>query len=197
MSVEAEPKKEIDFRQRRLVFVDVETTGLDDTRHEIIEIACLVVNPQTLEVEKEYETKIQPEHIERADSYALELNQYSPEAWQEAKSLKKVLEEVNRLAPGGMFAGFNVSFDRGFIDEGSREKGIPLNFDYHWLDVMSIAYKELFFDERLKRLGLHHVCQALGVPHEQAHTAMGDARATLEVYRHLRQESKRAKRFEG
>lgn len=183
---EKERSQEIDLRQRPLVFVDVETTGLDPFRHEIIEIACLVVDPQTLEVKKGYLTKAQPEHLETADPVALRKNKFSLEAWENAKPLNQVLEEINSLAPGGMFTGFNVSFDRAFIETAFRKEGVTSNFDYHWVDVMSLVYWRLFSDEKLKRLRLTHVCEVLGIPLEEAHTAMGDTRATLEVYRYLK-----------
>lgn len=178
--------QETDFRQRLLVFVDIETTGFDFLKHEIIEIACLVVDPQTLEVKGEYCTKVKPEHLETADPEALRYNNYSEERWFQAKPLKEVLKEINRFAPGGMFVGHNVSFDRLFIEKAVREKGISLNFDYHWLDTASIAYQKLFRGKEPKKLKLTHVCEALGIPHAEAHTALGDAKLTLEVYRYLK-----------
>ena len=54
----------------KLVFVDVETTGLDETRHEIIEIA-VIRGSQT------YHRKVQPQHIETASPRALEINGFS------------------------------------------------------------------------------------------------------------------------
>ncbi len=44
--------KKTDFRKKPLIFIDLETTGMDLCQHEIIEIACLVVNPETLEIKK-------------------------------------------------------------------------------------------------------------------------------------------------
>jgi len=177
----------VDLRHRPLVFIDIETTGLDPLQHEIIEIACLVVNPQTLEIRKEYHRKVQPEHLETADPASLEVNKYSPKAWHEAKSLKEVLKELNSLAPGGQFIGYNVSFDRSFIENAAREYGMMLNFDYHWIDVMSLVYFESLSDKRLERLKLTHVCEIWGIPLKKAHTAMGDVKATLAVYRYLRE----------
>lgn len=182
-------RNEIDFRQRLLIILDIETTGLDPDKHEIIEIGCLVVDPQTLEVIAEYSSKVQPKHLETADPQALEINKFSLEAWKEAKPLGEVMREFNMFAPGGVPAGFNVSFDRGFIEKAAREEEVELTIDYHWVDVMSLVYEGLFSDKRfegLEKLGLTHVCEVLGISHREAHTAMGDARATLEVYRCLR-----------
>lgn len=183
---EQEPDKEIDLRERPLVFIDLETTGLDSMQHEIIEIACLVVDPQTLEIQKEYYTKVQPEHLETADPKSLEYNKFSPEAWKEAKPLRQMLEELNNLVPGGEFIGYNVSFDRPFIENAIRKHRMMLNFNHHWIDVMSLVYLESFFNKKLERLRLTHVCEVLGIPLKEAHTAMGDTRATLAVYCYLK-----------
>lgn len=95
---------------------------------------------------------------------------------------------LNRLAPGGIFIGWNVSFDRPFLEKSAREKGLILNFDYHWIDVMSLFYEESFSNKDIKRLNLGHVCEVLGIKRKDAHTAMGDVKTTLEVYRYLRKE---------
>jgi len=175
--------KKADFRKKLLVFVDLETTGLDLFQHEIIEIACLAVDPKTLKIKKRFERKIMPEHLEKASPEALKITG----VWKkEAQPLEKVLQELNQLAPKGMFVGWNISFDRPFLERAIREKKMLLNFDYHWLDVSMLVYERLFDNENLKRIKLTESCQVLGIPRGKAHTAMADTKATLEVYRCLR-----------
>jgi DNA polymerase-3 subunit epsilon len=182
--------KKTDFRKRLLVFIDLETTGVDMEKHEITEIACLVVDPKTLKIKKRFERKIMPEHLERADPEALKITGFSKRVWKkEAKPLEKVLKDLNQLTPKGMFIGWNISFDRPFLEKAIREKGVELNYDYHWLDVSMLVYEKLFFDKKPKRLKLTAACKVLGVPRGKAHTAMADVKATLEVYRYLRKKN--------
>ncbi len=179
-------EKKIDFRKQSLVFIDLETTGVDMDKHEITEIACLVVDPKTLKIKKRFERKVKPEHLETADPAALKLTGFSEKVWQkEARPIKKVLEELNKLAPGGMFIGWNISFDRPFLEKLVRGKGMMLNFDYHWLDVLSLVYEEFFSDKKPKRLKLTAACEVLGIPRGKKHTAMADTKATFEVYKAL------------
>lgn len=185
-SIYKKSDKEIDLRKRSLVFIDLETTGLDFTKHEIIEVACLVVDPKTLKIKKRYQSKVAPEHLETADPVALELVGFSPKAWKRAKPLGKVIKKLNSLAPGGIFIGWNVSFDKAFLEKAARENGIILDFDYHWIDVMSLFYEESFSNENIKRLNLGHICEVLGTPRKDAHTAMGNVKTTLKVYCYLR-----------
>jgi len=93
------------------------------------------------------------------------------------------LTDINKLAPGGIFIGYNVSFDRAFLEKAARLENIILNFDYHWIDVMSLVY--IILKEELNQLRLTVVCEYLGVQYKDSHRAMGDAKATLDVFRHL------------
>jgi len=179
--------KKTDFRKKPLIFIDLETTGMDLGNHEITEIACLVVDPKTLKIKKRFERKIMPEHLEIAVPKALELTGFAKKAWEkEARPAEEVIRELNKLAPKGMFIGWNISFDRSFLEKLAREKGMELNYDYHWLDVSMLVYEEFFPGKKPKRLKLTDVCEVLGIPRGKKHTAMADTKATLEVYRALR-----------
>ena len=178
--------KKADFREKPLVFIDLETTGMDLCQHEIIEIACLVVDPKTLKIEKRFERKIMPEHLEKAAPEALEITGFSKEVWEkEAQPLERVLQDLNQLAPKGMFIGWNVSFDRPFLERAIRENGMELNFDYHWLDVSMLVYERFFSDKGPKRLKLTDSCEVLKIPRGKKHTAMADTLATFKVYKAL------------
>ena len=58
------------------VVFDLETTGLDASQHEIIEIGCVLTTP-SFEVIEKFEFKIKPERIENADPIAMKINHYN------------------------------------------------------------------------------------------------------------------------
>jgi len=70
--------------EKPIVVIDTETTGLDPAKHEVIEFAGIKIDPVTLEVIDTLTFKVKPLHIETAQSKALEVNGYTPEAWAEA-----------------------------------------------------------------------------------------------------------------
>lgn len=180
--------KKINFRKRPLVFIDLETTGLNPLEHEIVEMACLVADGQTFEVSKKYIKKVKPEHIETATPEALKIFGYSPEAWENARSAKEILQEVNGLAPGGMLAGWNVSFDWWFLEMGFKKVGITSQFDYHLVDVMSIAYAKLWKEKEIEQMGLRKIAPYFGIKLGEEHGALEDITATYEIFRKLMQE---------
>ena len=57
------------MRKHNFAFIDIETTGLNLRKHEIIEIGVVLTTP-TLEIIEEFEIKIKPENIESADPVA-------------------------------------------------------------------------------------------------------------------------------
>lgn len=174
-----------DFRERPLIFIDLEMSGLDPTKHEILEVGALVINPKTFEIDKEYEVRVKPEHIETADKKALEINGYKTADWQEAKPLKQVLLELNELAPGGIIVGWNISFDRTFLEVAWRQNEIQPSFDYHTLDVQTLAWAKFLPEKKPQELKLSEACQYLGIERKDRHRAMADIKATYEVFKML------------
>lgn len=181
-------KKEIDFRDRKLVFVDLETTGLNIDRHEIIEVAALVVNGRNFEIEKEYEVKVKPKNLKTASSSALKITGYRDEDWKNAKDLKEVLVEFSKLAPHGMLVGWNVAFDWVFLERGFIKHKIEHKYDHHKIDVIPILYAKHYKNKKLTSLGLRRTAPFFGVELPERHGAMVDIRATYEIFKKLMQE---------
>lgn len=179
------PMDIIDFRDRPLLFIDLEMTGLNPLTHEIIEIGAVVVNGRTLEVEKEYEAKIQPKHIELATAEALQINGYTPEKWRDARPLVDVLNELNTLASKGMIAGWNVWVDAKFLEIAYLKENVPWDFDYHVLDVIPMAWEYAQKDPELKELRLSALCERIGVPRDNMHQALADIQTTVAVFKKL------------
>jgi len=69
------------MRKHNFAFIDIETTGLNLEKNEVIEIGCVLATP-LLEVIEEFELKIKPEHIENADPVALKVNHYNEKDWE-------------------------------------------------------------------------------------------------------------------
>jgi len=170
---------------RPIAFVDVETTGLDPTRHEIIEIGVVVADPRTLETRGTFDVQVQPSRIEDADPRALEVNGWSPEAWRDAVPLDVALARVEPLLEGALLAGHNVGFDRAFLDAAWRRLGVtPAEMDHHALDTATLAWP-LLAAGLVESLSLAPVCEHLGIDLVQPHRALADAYRSLEVARRL------------
>ena len=167
--------------QQDLVFLDTETTGLDPTKHEVIEVAIIRCNPQTITPWWEWSTKIKPERIETAHPKALAVNGYSEEAWADAPTFKQVAGEIADRLRDGLAVGHNVSFDLAFLQAGFDRARWKVRLPYHKIDTVTLAYTHLV-PKGLKRLRLDAIRKFYGMSTTGAHTAIVDVQHTREAY---------------
>lgn len=132
------------------IFLDQETTGLDNYRHKLLEVAFKIVSLQTGEVQASFESVVrQPESVwAERDLASIAVNGFS---WQEvsqgadARDIKEQIISLFQSIPikrgRAVFICQNPSFDRAFfshlIDIYTQEK---MNWPYHWLDFASMYW---------------------------------------------------------
>ena len=179
---------------RPLIFIDVETTGLNVEINEVIELAAVQVHARTLEEQRRLVLKIKPENIATATEEALSINGYSEAAWKSALSAREASEaflamlnaattEKHERRFGPTLCGHNVLFDLSFIKATFARVGLeyPSHCEYI-LDSASMAWP-LYGAGLVEKLSLDAVCEGLGIVRERSHRALDDAIASLEVVR--------------
>jgi oligoribonuclease len=137
----------------RAIFLDIETTGLDATKHKPIDIALKIVDVVTGEEVGAYQSLIHhpPAVWEERDIASIRINGFTLEELESGKEPKQVAEEICQLFTvsgiarlKAVFVCQNPAFDRGFftqlIDVYTQEK---LNWPYHWLDFASMYWSLL------------------------------------------------------
>ncbi len=168
-----------------IAFVDLETSGLDARRHEILELAVIRVDAKTLEVVSECEVRVKPERLEEAETEALAVSGFRLTDWADAVPLSAALARISPLLEGALVAGHNVGFDWAFLEVAFRQARLPRpDVDYHRLDTASLAWPLVATGE-LHSLSLDSVADFLGLTRPSPHRAMADARCSLEVARRL------------
>lgn len=171
------------MRGRPVLFLDLETTGLNPGMQEISEIGAVLVSQPGWQVVRSYEAKVLPTHLETAQPEALEISHYDPAIWaKEGRPLKQALEELSDIGQGAILAGFNVTFDWAFLQTSFNLVDLPDPFYYHRYDVMSSAYTMLYHRNEFKKFSLSECCRFFGITNTKAHSALSDAQATYEVF---------------
>jgi DNA polymerase-3 subunit epsilon len=179
-------------RPSTIAFVDLETTGLDFRRHEILEIGVIRADARTLEIIAQCDVRVCPERLENASTEALAIAGYSFEDWAEASTLEVALARIAPLFDGALVAGHNVGFDWAFLEEAFRREELPLpEVDHHRLDTASLAWPLVATGE-LSSLSLNAVAAYLGLERPTPHRALADARCSLEVARRLAHRMRKA-----
>lgn len=182
------------MKTHRLAFVDLETTGLDPSRHEIIEIGIVIAAQKTdesgrryLESVSEHNIQLKPEHIETADPKGLEVCKYHSRDWSAAVPQKIGLSQALEILDGTVFIAQNVGFDWAFIQKSGTEHGVDFDahVHYHKLDLASMVFGKLYHEQKLFKYSLREMTEYFGVKNQNAHTALADARATFDVCKKL------------
>lgn len=174
--------------QKKLAFIDVETTGVKILKHEIIEIGCMIVIRQdegSFQVKEEFEIKVKPEHIETADTKALRVNGYNEDAWMFAHTKQEAMQMLAEKTESAVMVAHNASFDYSFIEKTFEECGIENKMFYACIDTLTLAIAKLQNNEEVTRYTLRAMCEHFGIKNEKAHTALADVRATFEMFKKL------------
>jgi len=172
------------MKKHNLAFIDIEYTGLDVFKHEIIEIGCVIITPKLKVIEK-FELKIKPEHIENADPTALKINHYNKTDWKFAYTLEEAIKIFSKKVKDCIMVGQNVSFDSSFLEYAFAKTKIKNSMHYHKLDTISIAWAKLNKKKSITHFSLREMCLYFGIENKNPHSALSDAYATYELYKKL------------
>lgn len=175
---------------RALLYVDVETTGTDPVKHDIIQLAAIAVVDGVTHTFNEY---CKPINFATIDKEALAVNGISEERLPTFQDASVMVERFVRFVKAtgvGRFviAGYNVNFDKSFLASTFHKIGHDDTYrsiftpDIH--DVMKRA-KAVKDQLGIKSFKLSNVAAAVGVPLTNAHDALADIKATMEVDEYL------------
>jgi DNA polymerase III epsilon subunit-like protein len=181
---EPEPKK-APLPRRDLVFLDVETSGLNPYKHEIVEIA-FVRTTWDCKPLKNFETKVLMQLPDNADPKALEINGYDEEVWKkDAVEGHVALDALQGfLDPDVLVVGQNAQFDWRFIQAAAEDWSVELPVPRAILCTLSMAWP-LMTSGRITGVSLKSLCAYYRIPQPRAHRAMGDVEATIALYKRL------------
>lgn len=152
----------------KLVFIDIETTGLISGYHEIIEVAIIGDS-------FEYHRKIKPVRLELADPKALIINGFTSREWRHAAEPRIVANEISNILKGATIVGHNPNFDMDFISELLEKYDEPQRWKRRYIDTITLAYEHLHH-LGLSSMSLDSCRRFFGWGTEKSHTALQDAR---------------------
>lgn len=176
------------MKNKNLAFIDIETTGFDIERQEIVEIGCVIakqVDGVVQEIIDEFEIKIKPQRINEADPEALAINGYNEAAWMFAVDLPQAMALFAEKTKDCVMVAHNIAFDYSFLAKAFCDNGVENKMFYAKMDTISYAYAKLGNNPDITRFSLGALCDHYGITNQRAHTALADARATYEVYKKL------------
>lgn len=179
------PQEFIDYEQKGMfddddkffegtyVVFDVETTGLESRKDEIIEIgACKIINGK---IEEVFSTFVKP--TKKIPKEITELTGITEEMVKDAPTINYVMPDFYKFCDGATLVAHNIQFDIGFIHNFGEK--LSYNFNHQLMDTMEMAKQKL---PGLRNYKLGTIVERLNVVLDNAHRAINDATATAKVF---------------
>jgi DNA polymerase-3 subunit epsilon len=156
-----------------LIFLDLETTGMNIVTDRIVEIALVKIHPDGREEEKLYRINPEmpiPENVSKIHGI------YDKDI-ADKPTFKEVAKTIAQFMEGCDFAGFNSNrFDIPLLAEEFLRANVDLDLKKRkFIDVQAIFHK---MEKRTLAAAYKFYCQKTL---EDAHSAMADTKATYEV----------------
>ncbi|MBP9687012.1 MAG: 3'-5' exonuclease [Candidatus Doudnabacteria bacterium] len=181
---------------RDLVVLDLECTGLDVQKHEIIQIAAIRINKDSLAEVGRFSSYVKPTDWDNRDPAAMAVNRISYDMVASAPDAQKVLEIFENKFPAAevLLAAYNTAFDIPMLKSMYARTVRRSPFDFHSFDIWALAYlywgvtNQIPNPERPIGFTLSDVAAALGVPPSTSggfHNAIADVEAEVEILRRL------------
>ena len=186
-----------------MISLDTETTGLDPQRHEVWEVGLV-----DLKTGAEVHAEFSVQHLTRADAVALQVNDYYKRAalppgediatlaTTEGFSASDVVladsgvtgvrpEDaayyIARFTTGQTLLGCNVAWDAQMLAELLKAYGVAPSWKHRYLELGSYFAGQRNLNTPQPT---NAMARMFGEP-DDPHTALGDARWNVEVYRNL------------
>ena len=166
------------FQKGEIVVYDTETTGLDLSKDEMVQLAAIRINAKG-EVTGVFEKMIVPTIPIGAGAYETHGFDMEYILAHGGVTAKEALEEFSQFTKGAVLVGHNsFRFDSPLIARQLQDNGLPpldIKGEY---DTLTIAKQ---FHADLPNFKLSTLCNKYNIVNEAAHNAYGDIVATGKV----------------
>jgi DNA polymerase III epsilon subunit family exonuclease len=157
----------------QFVVVDVETTGLDSEKHEIIEIGAVRVHRDS-NMHDTFTALIKPK--KKISNKIIEITGITNEMLeQQGEQLNNVLSDYLKFIGDSRLVYFNAPFDHAFLSRDIKNMGVQINNPISCaLDMARRAWPSL------KSYKLSYLTKSLDTAGK--HRALKDCELTISVY---------------
>lgn len=166
-----------------IVLVDLEATGLDVSKHEIIQLAAVLLDKKTLRIKSKYSSFVKPLRWKNRDPEAMKVNRIAYDSVKSAPALKLVLKEfVSKFPPSKViFAYYGGPVDPDFMRAGFKKSGMQFSYDYHFFNIWGLFYTffalkgKLTNRKRFSGFSLEDAMDYFKIKSDSRHDALEDA----------------------
>lgn len=173
----AAPLSENPLRQQRWVVVDLETSGLNMNRDQVLSIGAVVIEDGAIDLSQQFErTLLRTDH---KLSPAVLIHGLAPSDIAAGSEPVQALLDFMEFVGDSPLLAFHAPFDQHMLARALKET-LDYRLTHHFLDVAEMA-PMLFPQANLRKAGLDDWTQFFGLQAEQRHNASADALVTAEL----------------
>lgn len=180
----------MDFK-KDILLVDLETTGLDFQKHEIIQLAAVLLDRKTLKEKKALSVYVRPRAWKKRNLESMKINKIAWEQVKDAADIKEVLEDFEKeFNPEKViFAHYGGPVDPDFLRAAYRKTGRPFKFDYHYFNLWGVFFAYLAARGKLANkkkftgFSLDDFMEEFKLESANRHDALEDCRIEAEIFR--------------
>lgn len=158
--------------------IDLETTGLDPTFDEIIEVGAIRVRNGN--VTDTFSSLVKPE--KEVDAFITEITGITNEMLADAPSISEIFPDFLSFMSNDIIVGHNVNFDINFVYD-TNSKLYNQYFSNSFTDTLRLSRRLL---PELEHHRLKDLINHFEIDIERQHRSLDDCKATLECYNKLK-----------
>ncbi len=180
-----------------ILLVDLESTGLDASRHEIIQIAAVLLDKKTLKEKKHFSCYVKPQKWKQRDPEAMAVNNISYEQLRLAPTLVEAIAGFETIFDPKkvILSHYGGPLDTDMLRVAYKKIGKAFPFDHHYFNLWGLFFAYVAAREKLFQknkftgfslddfIGYFH----FAIPKDR-HDALTDCRVEAEIFRNIMKE---------
>lgn len=178
--------------KKDILLIDTEFSGFNDKKHELLQLAGVLLDKKTLKEKKVFSSFVRPTKWKHRNRESMAVNKITFDAVKDAPSLKEAIRLFDKTFGHDVILAAYVGYnDKKFLMSAYKKAGVKFNFDYHYFDLWGLFYGYLAAKNKLTSVknfagfGLEHLVKMfkIKVDESKLHDALQDCRVEAEVLR--------------
>ncbi len=160
--------------------VDLELSGLDPKRHEIISFGAVPIEDGRVQLASAVHGRARP--LRELSESSIRVHGLRAADLADAPALEEAIDPLLALMAGRIPVVHVAAIERGFLRPALRRQGLRLRAPMIDTSVLGLVWLHERYGGGPRHLSLANLSQTLGLPSHHPHDAFGDALTTAQVF---------------
>lgn len=165
----------MNIREARFASIDLETTGLNLEKDEIVAIGIVPINGLTILASQSFYSLVKSR---KSTLKAMKIHGISDEALENAPSFEEISAKVYEMLKDRILIGFCIELDYGFLKKALH------GFEAKTIDVLKVdrILSKLLGEKYTESPSLDALAKKYGLSTSYRHNALADAFITAQIF---------------